>query len=234
MIGTEFSKSFIESNYLLIAAGVSNSQETDPSVFARDTRNIESIVVKHFDKKIFYISSCQNEDINFQTPYFLHKRLLEKILLEKHKNTMILRLPQVVGINNNMTLFPTLVRKMYLSESLNIQKNTKRVLIDVADVVRIVQTIITKKFFESGIFNITPSYSVNVEDLVALIKEQITSHSEIKIVGPGRSAFVDDKYLHKLVSQDDILLDRLYASLLVNKYVPQIIEQFSKDWKEQL
>lgn len=158
------------SNLCIFASGVSNSLETNVSQFDREFNLLKNILQQYpFLKLIYFSTTSINTKLN-KTPYIYHKIKVEKYIEENIKDYLILRLPNVVSKpKNNTQLINYLYTSLINNISITIDPNYKRYLIDVEDISKIIQLLITnhphtKK--SSAIF----SNGLTMNDLVSLLE----------------------------------------------------------------
>src|SRR5690606_25609275 len=114
---------------LYFCSGVSNSQETRVSEFDCDPELLNNCFHEEQEFSSFvYFSSIMAPDRT--TEYFKHKYnmelLVKSLLPEKY---LIIRLPQVVGLVNNTTLFPVLFHRIQAGLPVLVQRSATRSLI---------------------------------------------------------------------------------------------------------
>ena len=156
LIATAF-QNFKNENYIIFASGVSNSLENSQIEFNREI-NLLKEIAKYKKKIVYFSTTALQQDLNDYTPYLTHKRNIEEILLKK--NDIVIRLPQVVGSNqNHFNLIPFLYNSIKQEKHFYIKKNTFRSLLDIDDIVKLTRVIIEKKFSIDNFINfINPFY----------------------------------------------------------------------------
>ena len=132
----KYSKFIKDNNIIIYAAGVSNSGEKKLSRFQKERRKFKQFY-KTTNKKIVYISTCSINDISRSNRnYAKNKIQIEKFIQKNVKKYLIIRLPEIVGLNNNpYTLTNFFYNKIINSLPLYIYKNVRRNLIDVDDAI---------------------------------------------------------------------------------------------------
>ena len=169
IIGTGLlAKSFFEydrDDVVYLCSGVSNSSEINESAFAREAQLVQKFVSS--EKKIVYFSSCFTSLPGFNTPYYAHKRRMEECV-KGAKQSLIFRLPQVVGRNSNpYTLINSFSNSILKNEKVKILKS-KRNLIDVEDVVKVVSYYINNLCTDgpfSRVENVANPLNYDVKDI---------------------------------------------------------------------
>ena len=191
LIANAFKKLNNKSNVIIFASGVSNSTCTDTNEFMR-----EELLLKEFlstalhSKKFIYFGTCSAYDLERkEDKYIIHKKNMEKLILT-HSAGIICRLPQVVGKKANAaTLIPYLFRMVYNREKINVWKHAYRNIIDVDNVVKTVDTILSKENISNNTYNIAAPRSTSIIELVNII-EQILSSQKFNVI----NKVMDDFY----------------------------------------
>jgi len=172
MIGRAFSMCFPDDqNVTFYAAGVSESTCTDQRDFGREQKRLEA----HFDpeRTLVYFSTTSNAN----TPYVRHKREMEGIVSDQPKY-LILRLPTVAGrAANPHTLLNFLYSKISRSERFTLQKNARRRIIDVSDVVLLAERLLDDGVRNEAV-NVAPPFDYGMPEIVAAF-ERVTGKSAI-------------------------------------------------------
>lgn len=149
---------------LIFASGVSNSKEIREEEFNKELFLLKETI--KINKKIFiYFSSCSIE--NKLTPYTLHKLKIEKYIEENCENYLIIRLPIVVGNNNKNQLLGFFKEKLINNETINIDLKLKRYLIDVEDLPKIVQILVSNKIKK---INVGFNYPISIKKIINVLE----------------------------------------------------------------
>lgn len=155
MLATAFKQYKEDPNVIIFASGVSNSKETKESNFKREIDLLS--LFKSADQQLVYFSTCSIYDKSLlNSKYINHKLHIENYITNNFKNYIIFRLPNVIGhTNNNNTSFNYFRNKIINREEILIQKNAIRYIIDVEDLPRLLQSIIS--FYNTPY----PTFTVN-------------------------------------------------------------------------
>ena len=141
----KYSNYLRKNNMIVYAAGISKSTEENTANLKKEIRRFEKFC-KFNDKRVIYISTYSIGDKQRSNKKYVKNKIkIEKIIKKKLTDFLIIRLPEIVGSNNNQN---TLTNFFYNNISKNlpffIYKNTKRNLIDIDDaILKCIQ--ITKK-----------------------------------------------------------------------------------------
>ena len=163
-------KSKFFKNIIIFASGLSNSKNSNKLEFQRERRLLKKYL-KIKTKKLIYFSTL---DVfrSKKTPYIIHKRNVEKILIKK-KNTLIVRLPQLIGRSNNKnTLFNFLMFNLKKNKKIKIFINYYRNFVDVLDLVLLIINL-NKKDFNFKILNIFSKKSVKIKYLLNIFNNLV-------------------------------------------------------------
>jgi len=229
LLAKEFKKISISKDIVVFASGVSNSKEYEQEPFDREELLLRETIMKYKNKKILYFSTCSISQSS-KSPYIEHNIKMENIIIESGVSYYVFRLPQVIGIVDNNTLVSFIVRSSYLNNSLTIQNNAYRNLIDIEDVVRIVKEIILCSTCASVTFNISASSYISVLNLTKKIKGILNSDSLITEVYGGENYKIDNSRLKEYLSDDDIIFTESYPFNLLDKYTSKLVNNFKENW----
>lgn len=224
MIAKAFLKVGLPKDVVIIAAGVSNSQESSLSEFKREQEMIESILLKHQSKKIVYFSSCSVYQLN-SSPYVKHKLAMENLIEKNTNNHLIFRLPQVVGITKNNTIISYFVKSIVKRDNITVHRKTTRSLIDVQDIVRVVLLSIVDKSCLNSTIDICNGTKVPVYDIVIAIGKILSIEPKVNIIDLGESYEIPCSRLKQLLPNDDFIYQSDYNTKLLEKYVPILASQ---------
>ena len=205
------------SSTLYFASGVSNSRETDASQYQREADLLNS----HLSgtRQLVYFSTCSIADpCEASSPYVRHKLLIERRLRER-PNSIVVRLPQVVGANANSN---TLVQNLYqcAKQDLPIEAWTcaARSLIDVEDACRLTIRICAKLIGQNEVINIagpTMTTPVEILDKMAVILQKPITY---RAVEKGSWYTIDTTRIRSLIDDYDAIFSGDYLDRVLRKY----------------
>ena len=106
---------------VLFCSGVSDSNETDQFKFKRE---IDLLLSQNYSKKIFYFSTISiYNPAKIGNTYIDHKKAIEELIANKFSDFLILRLPNMIGLDGNQAnLIPYLINSVSRSESVIIHQ----------------------------------------------------------------------------------------------------------------
>lgn len=224
LLAKSFKNSPLEDDVIYICAGVSDSQETRHGEFERERLMIEQLQKHHANFKAVYFSSILAGQ--HDTPYYRHKLEMESLIKKSFREYLILRLPQIVGLVNNGTLFCTFVRNIYYGETINIQRDATRALIDINDLTRIT-SILLKDKLSSRVLCVCPRQDIAITDLISEISDALKITAEIYLVDGGVKQFCCPRELMDVLGKDRIFDDE-YIRTVIRKNAIPVLELIKK------
>jgi len=208
---------------LYFCSGVSDSKETRASEFNRERELLLSVCeeTQTFSSFVYFSSIMAPDRAN---KYFEHKYNMEELVRSLFpEKYLIVRLPQVVGMVKNTTLFPELVRRIHGGLPVLVQRNATRSLIDIDDVVRI-----TNKLIEVGArgleINCIPDETLSVSDIVDFISDEIGCPADRVCVDEGVAQDADSRLMRQYLCEEDPVLLPGYTRFVVSKYAKKLID----------
>ena len=180
------SENIDNSGWIIYASGVSNSQENNLESFSREIKLLKSLPK---NKRIVYFSTCSvSVSPEYHSKYIEHKIKIENSLDER--KDLIIRLPNVVGKNgNNKNIINFFINSIIDNKDIVIQKDSKRNLIGIAEVVKIVNKLIKNKC--SGIYEVGDLSSYTIKEIVETIVDILGIEANVKFKSGGYSIPVD-------------------------------------------
>jgi len=223
-IATNLKKLNLNRNFFIYAAGVSNSNVKQDKVYLREIKQFNKIKKKLNSTKIFiYISSLSVENKNLKNDkYVKNKLIIENIIKKDIQNYIIIRLPQVVGKNlNKYTITNFIYSTVKSDKKFYLWRNSKRNLIDIDDVVKIIKKYLTNRPKINTIINIFNPKSVLVKNILEIfckilnkkiiIKELKKENKNINLAILKKSTFLPKKYYKNMNNN-------FYIKKILNKY----------------
>jgi nucleoside-diphosphate-sugar epimerase len=206
---------------LVLAAGVSDSQETRPEAFEREVSLVEHAIASHPEMHVLYCSTC-SVDSGIQTPYITHKLAMEERVQSKAITSHVFRLPQVVGRVHNRTLVSYFVESILQDRVLSVQTRATRNLLDVRDFARVASLVVRSNIGGGIPQNIAASTQVPVQEIVVEIAKVLERMARIECVDAGYSQAINTEFLKRLLPTEDPLFDPDHWRFVVQHYVPLI------------
>ncbi len=219
MLAQAFEKYEHTNHVIIFASGVSNSREIDDSAFEREKSLLLYSMNLYPDTTFVYFSTCSIMDPSMtDSRYVLHKLEMENIIQQHHEKFYIFRLPQVVGKTKSPTIIHFLYDKITAGESFDIWANSTRNLIDVQDIVKIVDFILSYHLYNNEIINIASPYSVRVQEIVHIIENITQQEARYQLLQKGASYTIDISKIIPLLSSAEVCFDKNYIKNIISTY----------------
>lgn len=205
---------------LIFAKGVSNSLETKKEEFARETTLLVETIEKYRDKTLVYFGTCSALDSQENhNLYIKHKIKMENIIQENCQNYFIFRLPQVVGKTTSPTLINFLATQIKNGSHFYLWKNSKRNLVDVADVYKIASYLIDNNILKNQVTNIASSKSFDIISIVKKIEILLKKRANYTVEDKGTFYDIDISSISQYLLDIGICFDENYIDAVLAKYV---------------
>jgi nucleoside-diphosphate-sugar epimerase len=211
-------RTFVRST-LILASGVSNSNEQRETEYRREAELVEREIRADPNATAIYFSTC-SIDSSVETRYTYHKLEMERLVSTVARRFFIIRLPQIVGYVDNSTLVSFLANSIVQGKLLNIQKRAERNLLDATDMVRIVERLVNNNVGAAAIQNIASGQSVAVVEIVREISAILDIRAAVTYTETGIRQYVDVSPLIDFLGQSDPIFLPDYWRLVLRKYVP--------------
>lgn len=220
---------------VVVAAGVSAASDTSQDEFGREARLLYRIAARCAERgeQLVFFSTASTGMYSMSgragreagpvfpaTPYGRHKLALEAALNSSEVDYLILRLAHVVGPRQPPhQLLPSMAAQVR-SGRVTIHRGARRDLIDVHDVVRIIDSLLS-----AGVSRET----VNVASGAAVPVEDIVDHLELRLGSTAAREYVDragaqevsvDKLRALVPGVAEMRFGPHYFRSLLDKYVP--------------
>ena len=223
-IAQNLKKMRLSQQFIFYAAGVSNSNLKQNKVYQREIKQFKKIKKTISPKKIFvYISSLsvENKDLK-KDSYVRNKIIIEKIIKDDVKKYIIIRLPQIVGKNHNkFTITNFIYNTIKKGGKFNLWKNSKRNLLDIDDVVKIIKSYLLNSPKINSTINIFNPKSISVKDILKIFSKILAKkviYKELK----KENKNINLKSFHK-----NTLLPMKYFKGINNKsYIEKILMKY--------
>ena len=161
-------------NLIIYASGNSNSKKSNKNFLNKELTEIKKY--KKYNKLFIYFSSIY---INiYKDKYYKNKSIIEKYIVKNFKKYLIIRLPLVLGRNNNNnTLINYLYYNLKKNNPIYLYKNTKRSILDIEDVKDFISKI--NKYHQRKKINIYNNKFVDIFNITVFLKKKLNSKSDI-------------------------------------------------------
>lgn len=220
MIANIFKDNFKNDDIIIFASGVSNSKEINDEEFEKESILVNETIIKYPDKLFVYFSTCSIH--NNTSKYIDHKIKIENQIKNNSNRFLILRLPIVLGRNQNKNqLIGFLFEKNSKNELIEIFKNANRYLIDGNDLPSIVSLLIEKEI-TNDIIEIAFNNSIMIDELLNMIEKitkipfliKYSNKNSIYIVDNARFlAIIEDNKFQSFNTNIERMLLKYYNTL---------------------
>lgn len=221
MVARAFSSgNSLNSNSIIFASGVSNSECTDVAEFDRERKVLTvSLNEAPANGRFLYFGTCSVYDPDAkEKAYVVHKKEMEDLVLS-HPGGHVIRLPQLAGPNAPPnTLIASLVTKIRAGDEILVWTDTVRNIIDVVDVVRIVDAWLTLDSSSNRIINVANPVSMPVIDIVNAIEVALNLCAKIKYISKGVPYKIDTSPMRAAVDLAGVEFGPNYIIDIIRKY----------------
>ena len=207
----------------IYAAGISNSNSKNVKDYKREITQIKKVVKKKTNKMFVYISSLSVENKKLKNDKYIKNKLkIEKIVKKSCKKYLIIRLPQIVGINNNKhTLTNSLYNNILKNKQLSIWKGSVRNLIDIDDIKKILKKYFNSKYKPCSTINIFNPYSVDVIYLVKIFGHLLNKKIKFKLINK-----INKNINLKSIKRETILPLNYYKNIKNKDYIKRVLKKY--------
>lgn len=201
---------------LVFASGVSNSGERDSAVFLRERTLLET-ALDQSSKRLVYFGSCNVVNPEQNSPYFQHKRDMEKRVLDSGKG-VVFRLPQVVGRTRNPNTLTNYLRDCIVqARPLTLWTRAQRNLIDIDDVAAIATRLLASSE-APALASIASPWSLAMPHLVELFEQVLEKKAIVQLVERGEHMHVDSSLTEAVARDIGLDLGPDYPLRVIQKY----------------
>lgn len=221
MIARRFDEFKNDDDVLIFASGVSNSKETRPEPFERESQLVKSALASEPDKLFVYFSTCSIDDPTEQgSQYIRHKLEIEKGIANSGNRYLIFRTSNVVGGNSNPhTVLNFFYRNIKSGESFDVWKGASRNLIDLDDVFRIVTYYLAQKEVRNQLLTIANPENISPLTIVEVIEGFLGTKGNYRILDKGQPFTIDSSDVSDLFIANGIDCQPVvYTRNLLDKY----------------
>lgn len=220
MLANAFCSYKEDSEIIIFAKGVSNSQESKKEEFEREANLLKSALLNYHDKTIVYFGTCSVVDTaSNSSAYVQHKIEMENLIQSSGVEYYIFRLPQVVGRTSSPTLVNYLTTQIKNEILFNVWKYSKRNLIDVEDVYKIATHLISNNQLKNQITNIASDQSVDIITIVNKIETLLDKKAKYNTTEKGSSYLVDISKVANYLEDIGIEFGDSYLDRVLFKYI---------------
>jgi len=146
MMANAFSAFAGNAAVVIFASGVSDSTETRPAAFRRESELLRRTRAEHSDALLVYFGTCSvNDPDRRDTPYVRHKLEMESLLKASPGPWLVLRLPLAIGPRHRgNTLANYLHDRIIHGRPFEVWAGSTRYPVDVEDAFRVASRLIAE------------------------------------------------------------------------------------------
>lgn len=198
LLANAFASFSSDKKVCIFASGVSRSNEIDQNAYQRE---LNLLLKQETDQRFVYFSTCGIFDPSLQHAlYIQHKIKLERLIQDRFKEHLILRLPNVVGRTTNPFTLTNFIRdRIVLDEPFEVHQNATRYILDVDDIIEDLSPLIKNWTFSSFALNVCGNEPVELPKLVCMMEMILKKKAHIDLVEKGASYQVDNSALKRMV-----------------------------------
>jgi len=220
MLAQAFEEYQCNDKVLILASGVSNSRETDILEFERERRLLDNIIKKQENKLLVYFSTCSMYDPEAKvTLYVKHKLKMEKLIQDKSKYFLILRVSQILGKSKNNTLVNYLYDHINYGKHFYVWENSNRNLIALPEVVKISKKLIDDERYHNQIYHIANSYYLDISELVDIFETVLEKKANCTMINKGSKYKIIPSDVHSVIDSLNIDFNEDYYYNNLKKFV---------------
>ncbi|HDS1510281.1 NAD-dependent epimerase/dehydratase family protein [Stenotrophomonas maltophilia] len=204
---------------MIVAAGVSNSAETERAAFAREERMLDEVLANKQLRRIVYFGSCAvGNPSERQTPYLQHKAAMEARILADVRG-QVFRLPQVVGAGGNPhTLTNFLCSRILSGEPFDVWARAERNLIDIQDVATLGTHVLRHRDQYPPMMSLADVCSTNMLAIVRCMEDVLGRQGNCRVLDQGVAFPIETADCERAARACGVRLGPGYMRALIGKY----------------
>lgn len=210
-----------KSNYLIFAAGISDSKTNSKYKLKREIRIFKKFTNKNYLKNIVYISTADiNNNLKKKDLYVKNKIIIENLIKKRFKNYIILRLPQIIGNSKNKkTLINYFFQSIKKGKKILVYNNVRRNVLDIDDVIKVLKIIIFDKKMKRKTITLANRHSFQPLDLIKILEKKLNKKANIKFAKKVKQRWqINNNTSAILFKKAKVSFDKNYLYKKINKY----------------
>lgn len=224
LLANAFSAFKDDKDVFVFASGVSNSKENNPLEFDKELQLLKDKIRDNIGVKLIYFSTCSIFDNSISgSPYITHKMEMEKFIIKHSERFLVFRLPNVVGQTSNPNTFFNFFKTKILSgDTIHIQENATRYLIDLRDLTELIPIMINEEAFENRVLNVCFDNQMLVSDIIGLYEQLLNVNANKIIVSGGATYQIENKEFIDFLTVKGIQPKINYNHQILKHYLSQL------------
>lgn len=220
MLAKAFSHYEDNQQIILFASGVSNSKENNSAPFIREELLLREYAANADKKLLIYFSTCSIYDADqLASGYVQHKLKMEEIIQEHCENFLIFRLTNPIGLTENKkTVLNYLLTTIKDEMPLEVWTNASRNLMDIEDVVKTVDYILSENTFKNAVVDIANPANYTLPEIISSIEKHTRKVANQIKYDKGGSPKLDPSILLEIYKTLGIEFTPGYIENLLRKY----------------
>jgi nucleoside-diphosphate-sugar epimerase len=208
-----------DQQYLIFAAGVSNSSNTARAEFERERKLLVSSSQDHSERTLVYFSTCSIYDPSVNSnPYVQHKLAMEK-LVAAHPSFHIFRISNLVGRTTNPhTLLNFIASHIKSGTFFHMWKHAARNVIDLEDAASLCKYILKRGLYRNAVINIANPFNYSVPEIVAALEAILGKSGHYDLVNRGGELVISTKEIQPVIKELGLDFEPGYLGRTIQKY----------------
>lgn len=220
MIGLRFESYDDNPSIVVYASGVSDSKETNLSLFEREKKLLSRTLLEHKNKIIVYFSTCGIYDKSLKTDrYIQHKIEMEELIKNVATKWLIFRVSNLVGPGGNpLTLINFLVERIGTGKKFELWKSSYRNFVDLDDLYTTVKFCLDYNCFTNRIINLANPHSLPMPEIVKTLEKFLNKSALYEETEKGISYEINIQDIAPIYAKLGINFNDDYLSKILEKY----------------
>lgn len=217
-LGKAFSKKKLKEKVIFFTSGVSNSNCISEKQFNRERKKILNLKIKK-DELLIYFSTCGIYDPSRnKKKYFKHKVDMEYLIKKNFTKFLIIRLPELIGKNNNKkTLVNNIYYNLLSNKKIFLFNGSKRNLIHIEDVVNLTTKLIRKKI-SNIIINLANTRFILPIDLLKIFEKILNKKAKFKVINVNKKSwYINLTKIKNLIPKYNSIFNKNYIETSIKK-----------------
>lgn len=221
LLAKQFEEYNDNSEIIIFASGVSNSNETCSFNFSRERSLLLNNIKSNQEKHLVYFSSC---DVvyakNLDSQYYNHKLEMEELIKTSGISYSIFRLPQIIGkTTNKHSLINFFVNAIMQEKSIEVWEYAYKNLITIDDIFMIVDFLLKNNLSNDKAVNVVNPHSYSVQQIIVSLENILNKKCNYHMIKKGYKPEYDTEVCCEAIFHIGNMFEEDYLSESLNKYV---------------